>query len=551
MAKSQDLFELHFDGDIVYQGEQLYDAGAVQDIHKPEKSLWTAMVYDGIFYEVELFSPFAQRRKVSCECEGYKASKSCKHITAALFALRTQLKDEAEKKAERLKGKISTGKKLNINTLLQDLDKDDLLNFIRGYARKDKNFNIALKAHFARRVDLVDNRAKFKGILDSIIKPITSPTTRAKAADLKNFIAVSKELTAQLEDAISLSEYTDAYYIVDAGISKAEYVRYHYDNYADETLAISNRYHELLILLYQRVHAKQLKTNLLELIIELPQRSYYKHNRLQDHLYLLLINKEHKDKELLLRIKDICSNTLLSKKFEDHDFVTILSLILILDFHLHKLKDISWFVEQHAQLSMNVVDRLVSVSEAQVSVKLMKKMKTHFPKSRELKRKLLQVHLSLNQLDELTKLLPKYMIQSDDTKLLYKLKSKLSSEQWTGVILELIEHYKTEESKKSILANIYFHEEDYESLIQLMQLGLDLEIVMSYDHKLIKEYPKEIISIYRNTLSKILDGYLGDKSHDSVRKAMFHLEQLGARKIQRSVKSYLETEYQHRLKYLS
>jgi len=93
LAKSQELFELHFDGDTVYQGEQLYDAGAVQEILKPEKSLWTVMVYDETFYEVELFSPFAQRRKVSCECKDFLKDKACKHITAALFALRTQLKD--------------------------------------------------------------------------------------------------------------------------------------------------------------------------------------------------------------------------------------------------------------------------------------------------------------------------------------------------------------------------------------------------------------------------------------------------------------------------
>jgi len=550
LAKSQELFELHFDGDTVYQGEQLYDAGAVQEILKPEKSLWTAMVYDETFYEVELFSPFAQRRKVSCECKDFLKDKACKHITAALFALRTQLKEEAERKAERLKNKTSTGKKLNINTLLQELDKDDLINFIRGYARKDKNFNIALKAHFARRVDLVDNRAKFKGILDSIIKPITSPTTRAKAADLKNFINVSKELTSQLEDALSLSDYTDAFYIVDAGISKAEYVRYHYDNYADETLAISQRYHRLLILLHQRVHADELKSSLLELIIDLPQRSYYRHNRLEDHLYYLLIDKQNKDKDLMLRIRHICTDTLLIKKIEERDFVTILSLILILDYHLYKLKDISWFVEQHAQLSMNVVDRLVSVSQSEVSVQLMKKMKTHFPKSRELKRKLLQVHLSLDQISDLVKLLPKYVIQSDDTKMLYKLRSTVSSEQWTDIILELIAHYKTQPNKKSILASLYFHEEDYDSLIELMHTGVDLDLVMNYDHKLYKEYSKDILDIYKKVLSTIIDSYLGDRSQTSVKKALYHLETLGARKIQRDVTSFLKSEYKHRIQYL-
>ena len=156
---------MYFDGDTVYQGEHLYDSGAVHEINKPEKSLWTIVVHDGIFYEVELFSPFSQRRKSSCECDTYKRIKSCKHIAAALFALRTQLREEAERKADRLRNKTTTGKKLNINTLLQELDRQDLLHFIKAYARKDKNFNIALKAHFARRVDLEDNHAKYLSLI--------------------------------------------------------------------------------------------------------------------------------------------------------------------------------------------------------------------------------------------------------------------------------------------------------------------------------------------------------------------------------------------------
>ncbi len=550
MAKSQELFELHFDGDTVYDGEQLYDSGAVHEINKPEKSLWTIMVHDGIFYEVELFSPFAQRRKSSCECDTYKKTKSCKHITAALFALRTQLREEAERKADRQKHKTTTGKKLNINTLLQELDKQDLLHFIKAYARKDKNFNIALKAHFARRVDLEDNHAKYKGILDSIIKPITSLTNRAKAADLKSFISVAKELTAQLEDAVSVADYRDAFFIIDAGISKAEYVRYHYDNYADETLAISQRFHELLVLLHQRVHAKELKSNLLDLIIDLPQRSYYSHNRLEGHLYFLLIGKQYKDKGLMLRLKDICLNTLMKKTHEDHEMVTILSIVHMIDFHLTKLKDINWFVTDYAKLSMSVVDRLVHANEAEVSVKLMKKMKAHFPKSRELKRKLLQVLLSLDQLDELSKVLPKYVIQSDDTKLLFKLKDKLSDDKWADVILELINHYKELPDKKSILASLYFNEEDYDSLISLMHNGVELDLLMNYDHKLLRKYPKDLSEIYQKVLSDIIDSYLGDKAHASVKKAIYHMDQLGARKLRKSVMSYLEKEYKHRMQYL-
>lgn len=549
MARSQELFELHFDGDLIFQGEQLYDQGAVQEIHKPEKSLYVVMVYDEIFYEVELFSPFAQRRKCSCECDHYKSHKACKHITAGLFALRTQLKNEQERKAQKAK-QNTTPKKLNINTLLQDLDKRDILQFIKGYARKDKNFNIALKAHFARKVDLEDNKAKYKSILDSIIKPITSINNRAKSADLKNFINISKELISQMEDALSLSDYKDAHYIVEAGISKAEYVRYHYDSYADETSQISDRYHELLILLYQRVHASELKNSLLALIKELPQRSYYRHNKFKSHLYYLLIQKEYKDKELLGALKVIIEEILDTKRLEEHDKVTILSLLVMIDYYTTSLKNLEWFLNDHAGLTMNVVDRLVDAEEAEVSVKLMKKLKTHFPKSRELKRKLLQVYLTLGKISDLVKLLPTYVIQSDDLRLLYKLESKVSNEQWTEVIMKVINHYKTKPDKLHILASLYDHEEDYESLLQLLTEHSDLELVMQYDNNLHKAYPKELLEIYKKSLAQVLDSYLGEKAQISVKKALYHIEQIGARKIQRNLQAYLEKEYKHRLQYL-
>lgn len=551
VAKSQELFELNYDGQLVYEGEQLYDQGAVEQITKPEKNLWVAMVSDDIFYEVELYHPFTQKRKHSCECSEFKSKKSCKHITAALFALREKLKKEAELKARKAKERASTPKKLNINTLLQELDKDELVQFVKAYSRKDRNFNIALKAHFARRVDLEDNKAKYKSILDSIIKPVTSAAGKARASELKNYIHVSKELLSQLEDALSLNEYTDAYYIIDAGISKAEYVRHHYTNYGDETAQISSKYHQLLVLLYQRVHADALKQKLKELMLELPQRSYYQHDSLQEHLYYRLLKRLPKGNVLIQELLDHIKELMGNKRISDDVLKTLIALRIMAEYGLDELDDIDWLIKGHSRLSMSVVDRLVDAKESEISIALMQKMKEHFPKSRELKRKLIQVHLVLGQTKEMAKLLPEYVEQSDDLPLMFKLQDHLTDSQWSGVVKKLQKHYDKHKSVKlKEYVMLLNHEHLYDELIAELMEQPDISLVTKYDHSFYRSHHKQLVELYQVTIANILDNYLGDKAQLSVRRALNHIERLEARKLYREVVGFIEKEYKHRQKYL-
>lgn len=551
MAKSQELFELNYDGQLIYEGEQLYDQGAVHEINKPEKNLWTIMVHDDVFLEVELYHPFTQKRKHSCECEAFKTQKSCKHITAALFALRAKLKKEAELKARNAKERAVTPKKLNINTLLQELNKEELAQFVKAYARKDRNFNIALKAHFARRVDLDDNSAKYKNILDSIIKPVTTASGKARASDLKNFIHVSKELLAQLEDALSLSEYTDAFYIIDAGIAKAEYVKHHYDNYQEEISQISNHFHQLLILLYQRVHAKPLKQKLKELIMELPQRSYYQHEILPEHLYYRLLKRLPKGNKLINELHEHIIELSNSKRIDESELKTLLSLRVMAEYGQRKLKKVDWLVTDHSRLSMSVVDRLVSANESEVSIALMERMQAHFPNSRELKRKLIQVHLVLGQTDDVAKLMPDYIMHSDDVKLLFKMRDHLSEEQWSQVVEPITAHYESNQSSKlSEYVKLLNHEGQYDQLIEALMEQPDIKLITEYDLHFYRSHHKQLVALYRKAISNILDNYLGDKAQLAVRRALNHIERLGARKLYREVQSFIEKEYKHRQKYL-
>ncbi len=77
--------ELQFDPELFRKGEDLYNDGAILELVKINRSLYSIVIREGKVYEVELLKPLLKGQKSTCECNFYKENKSCKHIVAALI----------------------------------------------------------------------------------------------------------------------------------------------------------------------------------------------------------------------------------------------------------------------------------------------------------------------------------------------------------------------------------------------------------------------------------------------------------------------------------
>lgn len=216
--------EHNYDELLVAEAENLFRKNAILDVTQPEKNLFVFAIFDGHDLETEIFKPFTKVQKSTCSCAFHQNHGVCKHVIAGLFHLRAQKKSFQTKKSEPIQTKARV---LNTHTLLQHVEREELIHFVRDYARKDSRFALQLKIHFAKNVDLPNNREKYEQLLNAIIKPNTGKT-RPNQNELKAFIKVIDDLIDQMEDRVALEQYEEAFHMLQAGFYKFCYVHHHH-----------------------------------------------------------------------------------------------------------------------------------------------------------------------------------------------------------------------------------------------------------------------------------------------------------------------------------
>ncbi len=287
MAYSLEHFDLHYSPDLVGAGEQLYDKGAVVNIEEIEKNLWSFEVKDGQTYEVEILISPKKVINTSCECITYKMEAQCKHIVACLFQLRF-IKTKPIADGPRVMRNVP--KKLSIPNILNQVSGDELKSFIRTYAKKNKKFSTALKATFARRVEIEDNQEKYESILNSIIRPATEVNHKVSYQSIKQFITISGQFDAQFEDALSLKQYKEAFYIIKSLLAKVAYVNHWTASENEDILRLTKHFHKQFRLLMESQIAPSLLEDLINFGIELSSRSYYHVTHSEHNLMLILLD---------------------------------------------------------------------------------------------------------------------------------------------------------------------------------------------------------------------------------------------------------------------
>ncbi len=189
-------FEFFIDPSTWNSAQDLIQAGAIRSLREVEKHFWVAAAdTPGGALEVEVIITPHRIKAYTCECWSENRRLMCPHIAAVLLKIRQYL---AQRQEERRKiREVRQEKALNRLTVpgvLEDVGHDDLLEFVKNYARRDRDFALALKTWFAGQVKGHQN--PFFLILDSAIPP---PPLRA--TDRRRLRKTLDDLLAQLETA--------------------------------------------------------------------------------------------------------------------------------------------------------------------------------------------------------------------------------------------------------------------------------------------------------------------------------------------------------------
>ena len=398
MSNSLDFFELQFSEQVVLEGEALYDNQAVSDLLQVEKTLWIALVEDGETYEVELLKPTNKSRQFTCDCAHYKRHKECKHIVASFFAFRakTRLADEMKKKPRKV-----SSKQFNLNLILEQVSKDDLVRFLKNYSKKDKKFSTLMKAHFARTVSgAFENR--YKAILQSVIKPVQTAEVNISAAQVKHYVQVCTELTDQLEDAIVLEDYQESIEIWESCVATNEYVMHYTSFQAADVQKLAFRLSTVFKTLLQVDMSTELRQDLIYAALDIASRSYYHYKQVSTNLLELVFQSVgiHSDwsEDILGTIEQLIPQK------EGEELVILTALQLRLMYHAKQSIDIKSVIEIHGKDISLLIKAIVTATDFECAVSLCQQILEEYPEMTSLNASLVEVYQYQNDVDGIRKL---------------------------------------------------------------------------------------------------------------------------------------------------
>lgn len=318
-------FENNVPEDVLLKGEELFEHNPPILQRVLDDNLYVYhTVTDQRVIETEILIKNRNLHKATCDCIIDSNQKWCEHIVAALFDIRIRLEENDDIKLhESTKRQKST---FSIHDILEKISHEELANYIQAYAKKNQKFKLDMKANFARRISNIDPETKYHKLLDSIIKPIRSKESKYAASSILNYISLAKELKEQMKDALSLEQYTEAFYIHKNLLQKSAYAITNAKKESESLFQFYQSLHDEIDTLYKMDLAPELREKLSDFLMQTLSFSYYVYPSFQDNLARKLFTYASKDK-----IKELAP--LLQKKFgytqekEEHELLLALEVL--------------------------------------------------------------------------------------------------------------------------------------------------------------------------------------------------------------------------------
>jgi hypothetical protein len=199
--------------------DQLCQSGSVRNLREIETHFWVSRVdvEEGSFETEVIITPH-KIKAYSCECFTPGRRLMCVHIAASLLKIRQFLDQRAEER--RLKAEAAQSNEMSritVQSVLENATEAEVEAFVRDYARRDRDFALALKTWFAGSVTESEN--PYALVLDSVF-PKTTPAKGYRDPDFRRVRKALDGLEVQLNIAASDGNYRGMFQISAAILMK-------------------------------------------------------------------------------------------------------------------------------------------------------------------------------------------------------------------------------------------------------------------------------------------------------------------------------------------
>jgi len=214
-------FEFQISAATASAGEALSSSGAVRSLNEVERHFWVAGVADKTEqYEVEVIITPGKIKAYTCECWLEPRRLMCAHIAAALFKIRQFLEQRSEEKREKVavdKAAAAIPTRITVPNVLEHADAASLFEFVRAYARQDRDFSLALKTWFAGNLTNAEN--PYTLLLQSVL-PEKADLNGLREPDFRRLNRTVTNLRKQTDAAWSVAQYPVTFQIVSTVVQK-------------------------------------------------------------------------------------------------------------------------------------------------------------------------------------------------------------------------------------------------------------------------------------------------------------------------------------------
>jgi hypothetical protein len=536
--------ELNIEDDIIEKAEQIESGSSFKSINEVEKNLWVArMEENDEQIETEMQLSGSKVKSFTCECSIFKKDMICAHVAASLMVLRRRkIQDKERKEALKTPKRevLEAPTKLTIPHILKRIESNQLIEFIADYARNDKQFALALKTRFTG--DLMEGNfvEHYKSLIDTTLKAAKNPKGKLTPKGWLQFFTLLDELKQKAEVYFKKGELNDSFELIKLSLPLIHRYLRSYDSPHTKLLRRQVLFFEILRLLTpttRRGYSELLiSPELSENIFNFMLAEYTTNVKFKfsDMLFEWLIQNVYTNVELE-KVLQVIENQIVVQRgnFDIQDrLMTQKIQLLQKNGRVEDASKMILSVSTSPEILLFAIQTAIDNGDFVLAKSLCLNGLDIFKSS----------IIALEQIEEL---LLKIAQNTRDTEgvLKYAEKRYLKTLQWEYFLLlkefgidlaqikmitQTIEnlHYRVE--KRDALAGIYFHEKQYDKLIELIKNLQSLELLKRFGLELWKIDNESGFELHKQIIYEYLFTHLGRPPAQRIRTILdSHIENKG------------------------
>lgn len=526
--------EVYLDEQSLLLGETLLEAGSVEDLREVEKHLWVAKVTDGRRYEVEVKLSPSRVLAATCDCDRYRDIGICEHLAATTFLLRRRQQEKKQRQQKQRKSRKTT-QKLTTGAVLESVSHEELIAFVRQYAKTNRNFALALKTRFAPQVSMEESKDKYLQLLDSAISMARKVDRGISFRGSQKIYKVLVEIENQIEEAIANRYFRESFHMIQSIIEKITPILKKIDHKRMEIEEQLDHSFRSLKNIIQENPAPALLTEIWEYGLEECTKLRYRNQQLDRRFFQLLLSLAV-DREQQDELSEKLDEALRKYEYEGRNPAAILLMLLqiletvqeedriqaLLDRYLGE-PDILLYAVRYAMQHQDY-------SKAKLLADQGRRNKLRPPVQAELEETLLHIAQAEGDRNAIVRLSIERLLESYDIDYLANVQ-QISGEEWPRYREQIITQLRARPfslEREELIGKIYARDQHWEALVQHLTQARSLELLRHFDRLLLATHRQQVYQLYRQLLMEYLQNHLGPKPSGQIRLVLQHLDDIKA-----------------------